>query len=195
MPARGSVRTVIQDMLKHLCSADQLRRRADARGNAESVLGGSGTVSDQAVGFVARRVVQSVSGGSLRRAGRFATGALACPRALARKVEGYAGTEEPGHRYCNEHWTISRIDHAQFLGTAVPVPTGGARARRRSRAPVAKRLLLSRLLEVPIRRLVLRSESSGSSPSGCARRYAPRRTHPDRRRAPRGSSRTARSSR
>ena len=61
VPARGSARTILRDMIKHLCSSDQLRRRRQPRRAAVALLGGSAAVPDQAIGLRQERILREVS--------------------------------------------------------------------------------------------------------------------------------------
>ncbi len=61
VPARGSVRSVIHEMLKHLCSVDQLRRREQPVRTADRIPGPSGTLPDPALGGRANRVISALS--------------------------------------------------------------------------------------------------------------------------------------
>ena len=60
VPARGSARTIVRDMMKHLCSSISYGGASTLAELRAAVLGGSGAVSDQAVGV--RRAANRTSG-------------------------------------------------------------------------------------------------------------------------------------
>ncbi len=60
VPARGSVRPIVQDTIKHVCSAISYGGASSLARAEADVLGGARTLHDQAVGGVAARIVRTL---------------------------------------------------------------------------------------------------------------------------------------
>ena len=61
VPARGSARTIVRDMIKHVCSSISYGGASSLGELRASFLGGPREVPDQAVGISAARVVRALT--------------------------------------------------------------------------------------------------------------------------------------